>query len=269
MPRRTRRQKKHGILFSHRVQLLDLSKQFASIGKLGFELHPYFLTNFKAALANTRADGSLKILRLAAKIASHFAHALLNNAPQRAAPSGMEHAHSLAFRIDENDRQAIGGLHAKDKAGGISDDAVANQLGLGHGRDGVNEIRMNLTQRNQRQGNIFFTLRAKVFQKNFAIALHGFAAVCLGKTQVQARRAIGLTETSGTRAEAMYQPGELGPRFHRDYLRSNRRRLLRGLSLRSSSGREPGLGSRDRFRRHTSILAWLHFDPHPKAFAAL
>jgi hypothetical protein len=204
VPRSPRRQKEHGIFLAHRVQLLNLTKQFVRVGELGFELHAHFGANLKAALANTRADGSLKVLGLAPKIAPHLAHTLLHNATQRAAPSSMEHADRFALGVDENHGQAIGGLHAKDKAGRIRDDAVANQLGLGLPRDGVNAIRMNLTQRNKGRGDVPLTHGANALQEDFAIARYGLTTLFLGKTYVQAGRAVGLTETSGTRAETVY-----------------------------------------------------------------
>src|SRR5882762_2075225 len=114
MPRCPGCEEEHGILFAHRVQYLDLAKQLPGISELRFEPHPHFGADLETALANAGADGRLKILRLAAKIAPHFPHALLHNAPQRAAPSRMEHAHSFALGVDQNHGQAIGGLHAKD-----------------------------------------------------------------------------------------------------------------------------------------------------------
>jgi len=73
MPRRPRRQKQHGILLPHRVQLFDLPKQRITISKLRLKLRLHFRTNFETTLPNPRPNRSL--LKSARDIQSKLVHA--------------------------------------------------------------------------------------------------------------------------------------------------------------------------------------------------
>ena len=56
----------------------------------------------------------------------HLAHTFLDDALDRAPPSGVKHAHGAAFGVDQNNGQAVGGLDAEQKAGSRGDQAVAD-----------------------------------------------------------------------------------------------------------------------------------------------
>jgi len=115
-----------------------------------------FLANFRAhlvtAAVNAGTNRGLEIARPAAEPAMHLAHSFLHDALERSTPARVKHAHCVALGVDENNRQAVGGLNAEQQAGSCSDQAVAGKLCFPWRIDEVDDVGMNLPQRDQRPG---------------------------------------------------------------------------------------------------------------------
>src|SRR6202035_2697363 len=95
----------------------------------------------------------------------------------RSPPARVEHAYGPVPGVDKNNRQAIGGLYAKQQAGSRRDQAVAGKLRFGRRIDKMNDVGMYLAQRHQRPR---FLYDAEVAQKRGAVALDGGFGVVLG-----------------------------------------------------------------------------------------
>jgi hypothetical protein len=79
----------------------------------------------------------------------HFADALLDDSPDGSAPPGVKNPHGTVLGIDEYDRKAVCGLDSEQNSGGVGEQAIAGELFLGWFENTMNEIGMNLTQRDQ------------------------------------------------------------------------------------------------------------------------
>ena len=126
MPWSPCRQKQQRVLFANRVGFFDFTKQILRISELRFELLAYFRSNVVAAGVNPGADGRFNIFGQRTEAAAHFSHSLFDNALDRAAPTRMEDSHGSLLGVDQNNRQAIGGLDAKENAGRAGDEAIAD-----------------------------------------------------------------------------------------------------------------------------------------------
>ena len=80
---------------------------------------------------NPGANGRPDITGRSAEPAAHLAHAFLDNAFYSATPARVEHSDGTAFRIRENDRQAIGGQDREQNAGRLRDQAIAGERRFG------------------------------------------------------------------------------------------------------------------------------------------
>jgi len=60
----------------------------------------------------------------------------------------MENADSAAFSVDYDYRQTVGGQNCEQNAGRLRDQAVACEGRFGYAGNAMNEVRVNLAQRN-------------------------------------------------------------------------------------------------------------------------
>src|SRR5438552_9998308 len=95
---------------------------------------------------NPWPDSGQQIARVAGEFAAHSAHALLHDAGQGTAPSGVKCAYGFSFRISKKDWKAIGGLYGQDDASNIGDHAVAGQPVIWDAGDAMNDVRVHLAQ---------------------------------------------------------------------------------------------------------------------------
>jgi len=147
-----RREKQQRILLPHGVRFFSLPKKFLRILKLGME----FLLNLRAYLVaarvNSGPDSGSQITCRGAIVAVHFAHTLLHDSFQGAAPSCMKHPNGAIPRVNENDWNAIGGQNSKQKTGRIGYQPITAKRLLRPSLYGVDKIRMNLADGHQRPG---------------------------------------------------------------------------------------------------------------------
>ena len=114
-------------------------------GEFGYEVGSDFVT----AWSNRRADGGQKISRLAAEFELHAADGFLGDAGERTAPAGMDGGNCSLFWIDEEYRDAIGGLDGKEKAGAIRGGGIAFAKVGRRLRENANYIRVDLLEWDQ------------------------------------------------------------------------------------------------------------------------
>ena len=92
-------------------------KQFARIGKLGFEFGTHLMSHNVAATANAWPDDGTQLAGSAAEMAAHLSDTLLDDARHGSAPTGMEGPDGPALTIHHENRNAVGGLHRQQQPG--------------------------------------------------------------------------------------------------------------------------------------------------------
>jgi hypothetical protein len=127
----------------------QLVEPLGSLRELRMEFDGNFGADFVAAATDGWADGSEQVRRPGAKMHVHFADSFGDDALERAAPSGMDSGDSALFWIHKKNGNAVGRLHAKKQAGAVRGGSVA---AAGRGRRGIEEVqdvRMNLFERDE------------------------------------------------------------------------------------------------------------------------
>ena len=137
----------------------------------------------------------------------HLADTFLDDALDRAAPPGVKNADSPPFPIRQNDGKAIGGLHGHEQSRSVRDNSVSGQRLFRHAVDAMDQIRMNLPQRNQRPV-LASVRRAQFLEEKLAVALDGCARVMLREAKIQRISAVDARHSAKPRREAMHQPGQ-------------------------------------------------------------
>jgi hypothetical protein len=103
----------------------EFVEPFRGLGKLGEELGGDFGADFVAAPANRGADGGEEVGRPGLKLHLHLAYRFDDDALKCAAPTGVDGGDGALFRVYEEDRDAVGGLHTEEKAGTVGGGGVA------------------------------------------------------------------------------------------------------------------------------------------------
>jgi hypothetical protein len=152
---------------------------------------------------NAGSDGGQEVARFSVEPAAHLADAFFDDSLDGSTPSGVKGAHGPIFPVNEDDRQAIGSLHGEQKAGSIGDQAIAGDWRVGGAIHAMNQIRMDLTQGDQRP-RFLSAFEGQSLQKGCAIFLDGGAGIVFRKSQAQIVAAINFRETAGARAESMH-----------------------------------------------------------------
>jgi hypothetical protein len=103
----------------------EFVEPFRGLGKLGEELGGDFGADFVAAPANRGADGGEEVGRPGLKLHLHLAYRFDDDALKCAAPTGVDGSDGALFRVYEENRDAVGGLHAEEKARTVGGGGVA------------------------------------------------------------------------------------------------------------------------------------------------
>jgi hypothetical protein len=108
------------------------------------------------------------------------------------------------FTLDvrQNYRQTVGVLDGEENARLPRDQAVARDWSCSNFGDAVDEIRMNLAERDEWLGLLAID-RANLPQKRISVALDGRARVVPGESQVESASAVGRREAPEPGAEAV------------------------------------------------------------------
>lgn len=183
------------IAFVDFVGLFGFVEEIGGVGELRFEAVADFLSDLIAAVVNAGADGSLNVSRLRSEIAAHFSYTFFNDALHGAAPAGVEDTYCMALGVDQDDGEAVGGLDREQKSRGAGDEAIAGKLMGRDADDAVDEVGMNLAQRNQGPR---FAL-GEILDEGCPITFDGAARGIFGESEI----------ARGAGAEGMDEPGEL------------------------------------------------------------
>src|SRR5208337_573443 len=103
-----RGQEEQWIFLPHRVRLLHLAEQTATVGKLSRKAGTHFFAHLVTATLHSGANRGDQVTRIALEVLAHFANALLDDTLDRAAPAGVKNTDSPPFPIHQNDGEAIG-----------------------------------------------------------------------------------------------------------------------------------------------------------------
>src|SRR6267378_4434879 len=156
----------------------EFVKPFGGFGKLGLKLGGDFGADFVAAAADGRADSGEEIGGLGFELHLHLADGFDDDALERAAPSGVNCCDGALFRIDEENRDTVGGLDGKEKAGAVGNGGVSAARFGGCGVEKMDDVGMDLFQRNE------FEVRcAEGRLETAAVFEDAFLAIPFGKTE--------------------------------------------------------------------------------------
>src|SRR6266513_3209679 len=131
------------------VASTEFVEPFRGFGKLGLKLHGDFRADFVAAAADGRADGGEEIGGLGFELHLHFADGFDDDAGESAAPTAVDGGDGVLFRVDEEDRDAVGGLYAQEEAGTVGGGGIALARFDRCGVEEMDDVGMDLFQRNE------------------------------------------------------------------------------------------------------------------------
>jgi hypothetical protein len=175
-----------------------------SVGELRGKFGDEVGGNFVAARANRGTDGGQEIGGLAAEFESHAANGFLGDAGEGAAPTGVDGGNGALFRIDEEYRDAIGGLDGEEEAGANRGGGVSFAVASRRLRENSNYIRVDLLERNE-----FKITCINGGLKEAAIFEDVFAGIPIHKAEIEDFFGFERTNSTGAGAEAVDKPGKL------------------------------------------------------------
>ena len=117
----------------------------------------------------------------------------------------MEDTDGSALAVDQNDRQAIGSLHRKQNSRRAGDQAIADKWCRRRFCDAMDEIGMDLSQRDQRP-RFLPSHHPNAAEKRLAIALDRSSRIMPGEAKIQGIPAIDTREPTGAGRKTMHQP---------------------------------------------------------------
>ena len=194
------------------VRRIHLFEQFSGICKLRPKLVPQVFADLVTAAVNPRANRRLEVRGIAAELPPEFAHALLDNPRQRAAPAGVKRAHRAPHGIGQQHRKAIGNPHRQHDSRPVGDQPISLQRLCRNFIDPVNHAGVDLPHRDRRPSAAAVMDCAERLQKQGAIAYHRSAGVLRRDAQIQRAPAVGFRHAAAPRAEPVQHPGNSGQR---------------------------------------------------------
>jgi len=142
--------KKQRIFFADGIGFFHLAEESCGVGELSLELRAHFSSCLITARPDARADGGDQIPRVAREMLAEFADSFFNDALDGAAPSGVENTDCTALSVSDDDGNAIGGEYGQEQSRSIGDEAVAGKWVLRDTIEMVDQVGMNLTERDKR-----------------------------------------------------------------------------------------------------------------------
>ena len=181
----------------------EFVEPFGGFGKLRLKLGGNFSADFVAADTDGRADGGKEAGRLGAELHLHLANGFDNDALEGAAPTGMDGSDGARFRVDEENRDAISGLHAEKEPGAVGGGSVTTVRLGGCGVEKMDYVGVDLFQRDELEIGC-----AEGGQETAAVLQNVFSTVPFRETEVEDLFAVLVGNTAGFDAEAVDEPGE-------------------------------------------------------------
>ncbi len=131
---------------------MEFIEPFGRIGKLRLKLGRNFSPDFVAAAADRGADGGEQAGWICAELHVHPANRFDDDAPERAAPACMDGSDGALLRIDEENRDAVGGLHPQEEAGTVRGGSIAAARFRGCGVEKMYDIGVDLFHGDELEG---------------------------------------------------------------------------------------------------------------------
>ena len=185
------------------VASAEFVKPFRGFGKLGLKLGGDFGADFVAAAADGRADAGEEIGGPGFELHLHLADGFDDDALERAAPSGVNCCDGALLRIDEENRDTVGGLDGKQKAGAVGDGSVSAARFGGRGVEKMDDVGMDLFQRNELEVGC-----AESGLEAASIFEDVFFSVPFGETEIENFFSVQEADTAGLGAVTVHEPGE-------------------------------------------------------------
>ncbi len=139
----------------------------------------------------------------------HLADGFDDDALKGAAPAGMNGGDGALFRIDQENRDAVGGLNSQEKPWTVCDGGVPSARFGGCGVEKVDDVGMELFERNE------FEVRCAEGRLEAAAILEDvFFAVPFGETEIENFFAVQEADAARASAEAVEEPGKFCERGH-------------------------------------------------------
>ncbi len=124
----------------------ELIEPIGGICKLGLELSGDFRANFVAAASDGRASGGEQIGGPGFEVHPHLADGFDDDALKGATPASVNGGDGAVFRVDEENRDAIGGLDTKEEPGTVRGGGIALARFGGWGVEKMDDIGMDLLE---------------------------------------------------------------------------------------------------------------------------
>lgn len=137
-----------------------------------------------------------------------FSHSFLQDAGKRAAPAGVHGSDGAFSWINEKNRNTVGGLNAKEKAGSFGERGVAFAGLFGCRGEGPDDGRVDLLECDERE---FFCTKGSL--KFLAVGKDVFASVPVGEAEAENFAAVEFRSATGRGAETVDEPGNSGECF--------------------------------------------------------
>jgi hypothetical protein len=134
----------------------------------------------------------------------HLPDGFDDDALEGAAPTGMDGRDTASFGIDQENGDAVRGLHAEKETGTVGGGSIAAARLGGRGVEEMDYVGMDLFQRDEvKIGRVQDGLEEAAVFENV------FSTVPFSETEVENFFIVQKTDAAGASAEAVDEPGEL------------------------------------------------------------
>jgi len=181
----------------------EFVEPLGGFGELGEELGGDFGADFVAAAAYGGADGGEEAGGVGFVLHLHFADGLDDDTSESAAPAGMNGGDGALFGVDEENRDAVGGLDAEEEAGAIGSGSVPLAK---RGRWCIEE--MDYVGMDLFQGDEIEVRCGEGGLETAAVLEDVFFGVPFGEAEIENIFAFERADTARASAEAVDEPGE-------------------------------------------------------------
>jgi len=181
----------------------EFVEPIGGFGELGLELGGDFGADFVAAAAYGGADGGEEVGGVGFVLHLHFADSLYDDTRESAAPAGVNGGYGALFGVNEENRDAIGGLDAEEEAGAIGSGSVPLAK---LGRWCIEE--MDYVGMDLFQGDEIEVRCGEGGLETAAVLEYVFFGVPFGEAEIENLFAVLIRNAAGFGAEAVDEPGE-------------------------------------------------------------
>jgi hypothetical protein len=185
----------------------EFVEPIGGFGELGKELGGDLGADFVAATTDGGANGGEEVGGLDFEVHLHLADGFDHDAGQGAAPAGMNGSNGAFFRVDEENRNTIGGLGAQEKPAAVGGGGISAARFGGRGVKKMDNVGMDLLERNELEIG-----RSEGGLEAAAVFEDVFFGVPFGEAEIENFFAVLIGDSARLSAEAVGEPGEFGER---------------------------------------------------------